>query len=149
MVSSYLADNAGELVFDRLLIERILEEWPELKIFVAVRGAPVSSDATLVDADDIELDAVATVLQNGSDAPGTLLSDCSAEFQELFERADMVISKGQGNYESLSGTGTNVCFLFTVKCDLVARQTGLRTGTLVAGRPPGGAGTPHGETAHS
>ena len=129
----YLADNAGEIFFDRLLIERL----PAGKTTVIVRGSPVLNDATRADAEAAGIPEFAPVFDNGSDAPGTLLEDCSADFRDRFARADLVIAKGQGNYETLSETDRPIYFLFTVKCPLVAGRVGEPVGSLVAqsGRP--------------
>lgn len=123
----YLSDNAGEIVFDRLLIEQILPK----KITLVVRGAPVINDATRVDATAAGLDEIIEVIDNGSDAPGTLLDDCSQDFRERFFAADLIISKGQGNFESLSHQQGNIFFLFKVKCPMVAKQVNLPVGTQV------------------
>jgi len=124
----YLADNAGEIVFDKLLIEQL----PAEKITLFVRGRPVLNDATAADAEFAGLPGLVPVLGNGSDAPGTILNDCSAEFRGGFARADLIIAKGQGNYETLSEVDKNVYFLFTVKCPLVASRIGEPVGSLVA-----------------
>jgi uncharacterized protein with ATP-grasp and redox domains len=121
----FLADNAGELVVDRLLIQEIGPD----RVTLAVRGGPVINDATLADAVEAGLTDLVTVIDNGSDTPGTVLTDCSEDFRLRFEAADLVIAKGQGNYESLCGTSANAFFLFKVKCPVVARQTGLAVGT--------------------
>lgn len=128
----YLADNAGEIFFDRLLLEHL----PTAKITVFVRGHPVLNDATAEDAVAAGLPDLVPVLDNGSDAPGTILEDCSEEFRGWFERADLVIAKGQGNYETLSEVDKDIYFLFTVKCPLVAAQIEEPVGSLVvkAGR---------------
>ncbi|MBS1170465.1 MAG: hypothetical protein H6R01_1383 [Burkholderiaceae bacterium] len=123
----YLADNAGEIAFDRLLIEQLGPE----RVTVVVRGAPVLNDATLVDAHAVGLPDITTVIDNGSDAPGTLLTECSPELQHQFAAADMVIAKGQGNFESLSGRGHDVFFLFKVKCPVIATHVGLPMGTQI------------------
>ncbi len=115
----YLADNAGEIVFDKLLIEEI-RRGRELKITVAVRDKPIINDVTMEDARAVGLDQVATVISNGSDAPATILSQCSAEVQALFDSADLIIAKGQGNYESLSDEEFNIFFLLMAKCPVVA-----------------------------
>jgi uncharacterized protein with ATP-grasp and redox domains len=86
----YLADNAGEIVFDKLLIEQL----PAEKITLFVRGSPVLNDATAADAEAAGLPELVPVLGNGSDAPGTILNDCSAEFRAWFDRADLIIAKG-------------------------------------------------------
>ncbi len=120
----YLADNAGEIVFDRLLIERL----PAGRVTVAVRGRPVINDATRADAHAAGLDRIAEIVENGSDAPGTLLEDSSAAFRARFRSADLIVSKGQGNYETLSGAWANIFFLLKIKCPVVAAQTGLPPG---------------------
>jgi hypothetical protein len=121
----YLADNAGEIVLDRLLVEALGAD----RITVAVRGAPVINDATMDDAQTAGLPEIVRVISNGSDAPGTVLDECTPEFQELFAQADMVISKGQGNFETLSDTSREICFLFKVKCPVIASSVGLPLGT--------------------
>jgi len=98
----YLGDNAGEIVFDRLLIEEI-HRVKELETYFVVREKPVINDATVDDALAVGMDRVAKVVSNGSDAPSTILSQCSAELQRLYRSADIIIAKGQGNYESLEG----------------------------------------------
>ena len=123
----YLADNAGETVFDR----KFLEQFPAGGVTVAVRGAPALNDATLEDARSAGLHRVADLMDNGSGAPATVLSDCSEEFRRIFNEADMIIAKGQGNYESLSNCEAGIHFLFRVKCRLVEEQCGHPLGSLV------------------
>jgi len=128
----YLADNAGEVVFDRLLIERISPE----KVTVAVRGAPVINDATLADAEAAGLADIVEVIDNGSDAPGTILPDCSGEFRRRFDSADLIIAKGQGNFETLGDEwGRDIFFLFQAKCPVIAARVGLPVGTNVLAGP--------------
>ena len=121
----YLADNAGEIAVDRLVIEAL----GPARVTVAVRGAPVLNDATMADARQVGMDELVRVIDNGSDAPGTILDDCSTSFRRRFEQADLVISKGQGNFETLSGSGKGIAFWFKVKCPVVAHQVGLPVGT--------------------
>jgi uncharacterized protein with ATP-grasp and redox domains len=123
----YLADNAGEIVFDRLLIERL----PLERTTVAVRGGAVINDATRVDAEEAGLTELVEVIENGSDAPGTILSDCSQEFRERFRNTDLIIAKGQGNYETLSQEDGSIFFLFKVKCPVIAAHVELPVGTHV------------------
>jgi len=118
----YLADNAGEIVFDRVLLEEIHEKYPNLKICFAVKEKPAINDAMMKDAKDCGLDKVAEVISSGSDAPGTLLPYCSDDFNLLFQKADMVISKGQGNYETLSDEDRPVFFLLLAKCPVIANH---------------------------
>jgi len=117
----FLTDNCGEIVIDRLLIEQL----PSERLTIAVRGGPVLNDATRDDALSAGLDALAPVIDNGSDAPGTLLSDCTTTFRRALREANVVLAKGQGNYESLSDHTGTIFFLFKVKCEVVARRTGL------------------------
>lgn len=121
----YLADNTGEIIFDRLLVGQL----PAGRVTVAVRGAPVLNDATLADARFAGLDQIAEVIDNGSDAPGTILEDCSSAFRKRFESADTIIAKGQGNFETLAGATRDIFFLLKVKCPVVAAHTGLEIGT--------------------
>jgi len=123
----YLGDNSGEIVFDRLLIEQL----PLEKITYAVRGYPVINDVTMDDAEATGITNLVKVVDNGSDAPGTLLDQCSKKFQDIFSEADLIISKGQGNYESLSDIDKNIFFIFMVKCPVVASTTGYAQGSMV------------------
>ncbi|NLF92380.1 MAG: DUF89 family protein, partial [Oligosphaeraceae bacterium] len=117
----YLADNAGEIVFDRLLMEQIGFG----KITLAVRGREILNDATRTDAEAAGLDQLVTLIDNGSGVPGTLLADCSTGFRERFAAAELIISKGQGNFETLCGSSSKVFFLFKVKCEVIARRAGM------------------------
>jgi len=126
----YLADNAGEIVLDRLLIEQL----PAGRVAVVVRGGPILNDATMADAQAAGLCDVVEVIDNGSDAPGTILSDCSEAFRRRLADADLVIAKGQGNFETLSDEEADIWFLFKVKCPVIAGHAGLPMGTHVAGR---------------
>ncbi len=123
----YLADNAGEIVFDRLLIEQLSPE----RITLAVRGAPVINDATMADVQALKLHEVVKVIDNGSDAPGTVLADCSGDFKRHFTKADLILAKGQGNFETLSDENRNIYFLFKAKCPVIASHVGLPVGTHV------------------
>jgi uncharacterized protein with ATP-grasp and redox domains len=121
----YLADNAGEIVFDRLLIERL----PLDRVVVAVRGFPVINDATRIDARMAGLDELVEVIDNGSDAPGTILADCSPGFRRRFAEADLILAKGQGNFETLSDEPANLFFLFKAKCPVIAADARVALGT--------------------
>lgn len=126
----YLGDNTGEIVFDRLLIEEIHRFSPADVVFVA-RSHPVLNDATCADAEFVGMPRVARVIGNGSDAPGTILAWCSRELRQLFARADVIIAKGQGNYESLSGQEGPIYFLLQAKCAVVAADLGVDEGSTV------------------
>lgn len=123
----YLGDNAGEIVFDRLLIEQT-QRRSKARVTFVVRGEPVLNDATLEDARFAGLDRLVDVIANASDAPATILSEVDPQVRRLYESADMIIAKGQGNYETLSEAEGNLYFLFQVKCPVVARDTGAEIG---------------------
>jgi uncharacterized protein with ATP-grasp and redox domains len=129
----YLGDNTGEIVFDRLLIEEI-HRVEELEIYFVVREKPVINDVTVDDALAVGMERVARVVSNGSDAPATILSQCSAELQWLYRSADIIIAKGQGNYESLEGEPGNIFFMLRAKCPLVAETLGVGVGDCVLKR---------------
>ena len=122
----YLADNAAECVFDRILIE----EMKKPTTFV-VRELPVINDATREDALKAGLGELATVVSSGTDAPGTVLETCSQQFKELFYRSESIISKGQGNYEALSGQRRPIFFMLKAKCAVVAADLGVAVGDII------------------
>lgn len=132
----YLGDNAGEIVFDRLLIERM----PREKVTFVVRGGPILNDALAEDARFAGITELVEVIDNGSDAPGTILDACSEPFRRRFERADLIIAKGQGNFESLNGDceKANIFYLLRPKCVVLSRHLGCEIGRLVVvqGREP-------------
>ena len=122
----YLGDNAGETVFDRLLIETLAR--PTTYV---VREAPIINDATIEDAMAAGLEKVASIISSGCSAPGTVMDQCSPEFLDLFRKAPVIISKGQGNYETLSDADAPIFFLLKAKCDVVAGHLGVKMGDLV------------------
>lgn len=123
----YMADNAGEIVFDRDLLAQL----PVGSVTLAVRGRPVLNDATLADAEAAGLADICDLVANGSDAPGTILDDCSPTFREQYAAANLIIAKGQGNYESLAGTDKHILFLLKIKCDVLSQELGWPRGSLV------------------
>lgn len=123
----YLGDNCGEIVFDKLFIEQL----PLEKVTFAVRGKPVINDVTIVDAKQVGLDKIVKVIDNGHDAPGTVLEDCSKSFRKVFDSADVIISKGQGNYETLSECPKNIYFSLKIKCPVIARHIKKPVGEFV------------------
>jgi len=126
----YLADNAGEVAMDRLLIEQL----SPARVTLVVRGAPVINDATMADARAVGLHEIVEIIDNGSDAPGTILEDCSEDFTRRFSEADLILAKGQGNFETLSEEPRNIFFLFQAKCPVIAAHIGLPVGTHVLAR---------------
>ncbi len=122
----YLGDNTGETVFDRLLIETL-----DQPVTYVVRGGPIINDATMEDAVAAGIDKVAKVISSGYRAPGTILERSSEELRDLFERAPLIISKGQGNFETLSEVKGRLFFLLKTKCPVVARHLGTKVGDMV------------------
>jgi damage-control phosphatase, subfamily I len=125
----YLTDNAGEIVFDRLLIEELISKGK--KIQAVVKGSPVINDATLSDAEESGLIDLCEVIGNGSDGVGTILEWTPPAFQQMFNNAQLVISKGQGNFETLINTEKKIFFLFQAKCNVVSEELGLLTGSML------------------
>jgi uncharacterized protein with ATP-grasp and redox domains len=126
----YLCDNAGEIVFDRILIDQLGPD----RVTFAVKGGPVINDATIEDAKETGLTDLVKVIDNGDNAPGTILKSCSEEFLHCFDEADLIISKGQGNYETLSDLDDKIFFLLKVKCPVIANHLGCEVGTTVLRR---------------
>jgi uncharacterized protein with ATP-grasp and redox domains len=122
----YLADNAGETVFDRTLIEVL-----DVPVLYAVKGGPILNDATREDALAAGIDQVAEIVSTGSDAPGTILDRCSDKFQQLYDEAELIIAKGQANYETLSEEGSKAFFLLQTKCPVIARDVGVPVRSIV------------------
>lgn len=118
----YLFDNCGEIVFDKMCIATIKELYPSLNITGVVRGRPAYNDVTLEDAREVMLDELVSVVGNGDDIPGTILTRISHEARELIENADIIISKGMGNYETLEGCGLNIYYLLLCKCDRFMKE---------------------------
>ncbi|MGA1824689.1 MAG: damage-control phosphatase ARMT1 family protein [bacterium] len=125
----YLADNAGEIVFDKLLIEEL--ESLDKEIVMAVKEEPVINDALKKDAYDCGIDKNAHIISSGMDAPGTILELCSSTFLEHFYKADLIISKGQGNYETLTDADAPIFFMFMVKCPIVAEHIGCSLYSII------------------
>ena len=125
----YLADNAGETVFDRVLIETL-----DQSIMYVVKASPTINDATREDAIAAGIDQVAEIIDNGSDAPGTLLDQCSKVFRDRFSQAKLIIAKGQANYESLSDNPAPIFFLLQAKCSVIARNLGVVEGSVILKR---------------
>ena len=112
----YLTDNCGEVVLDKLVVKLLKEFYPELAITVIVRGFPAINDATMEDAEEIGLTEITRVIGNGNDVGGTWLPHISEEARKALESADLIIAKGQGNYETLHDCGLNIYYLFLCKC---------------------------------
>ena len=126
----YIGDNAGEIVFDRLLVEQL----PEGRVTYAVRGNPILNDVTVADAETVRMGEVAKILDSGAAIPGIILDECSKSFQEAFHAADLIIAKGQGNYESMSEIEGPITFLLMAKCGVLAEDIGCEVGSFVIRR---------------
>lgn len=122
----YIGDNAGESVFDKILIEEL-----GVPVTYVVREIPVINDVTMEDAVNSGLGEVAEIISSGTTAPGTILHLCHDSFIERFNQADMVISKGQGNYEGLSEVDRSVFFLLKAKCPIIARHLGVEEDDII------------------
>ena len=121
----YLGDNCGEIVLDKMLIKKIREINPDCKIRFAVRGTPAANDNTLEDAKFVGMDEVCEIIENGDCSLGTVIPRTSENFRKVYNEADVIISKGQGNYESLSEEKENIYFLFMIKCPVIAEYAGF------------------------
>ncbi|MDR2761311.1 MAG: ARMT1-like domain-containing protein [Planctomycetaceae bacterium] len=129
----YLLDNSGEIVCDRILIEEIMRLVPNIKITAVVRGEAVLNDATKYDANQIGLDKIVNVIDNGNDAVGTILEQCGNSFLDVFKTTDLIISKGLANYETLIEYDSKqipqtICYLFKAKCPFISRYAGIKLG---------------------
>ena len=122
----YIGDNSGEAVFDKLLIKELGKP-----VTFVVREIPIINDITMKEAKRIGIDKIANVISSGTIAPGTILKYCNDEFLDKFNNADMVISKGQGNYEGLSDVDRSVFFLLKVKCPVIARNIGVKEDDII------------------
>ncbi|NQE44677.1 hypothetical protein C5S31_01475 [ANME-1 cluster archaeon GoMg2] len=122
----YIGDNAGESVFDRILIETMKKP-----VIYVVRETPVINDVTYEDAIQAGIDKVATIISSGTSAPGTVLGTCNAKFKEVYKNSNFVISKGQGNYEGLSDEKHLIFFLLMAKCWVIANDIGVNEGDII------------------
>jgi hypothetical protein len=125
----YLGDNSGEIVFDRVLVERLQKAGAE--VVFTVKSGPVINDATRADAEVAGLTKICRVLETGSNDIGVGWQRCSEAFRAAYAAADVIISKGQGNFETVSGRPGNVYFLLKAKCDCVAEELGVELGDIV------------------
>ena len=128
----YICDNSGEIVFDMLFINEVKREYQDLQIVTVFRDRPIINDATLDDAKSIGLDRIVKTISSGSVYPGTILSETTEEFQRLFASADVILSKGQGNFETLLPFADNrLFFLLRIKCNYMATLSNVNKNDLV------------------
>ncbi|HBD93241.1 MAG: hypothetical protein A2015_11020 [Spirochaetes bacterium GWF1_31_7] len=126
----YLADNAGETVFDRILIEEIKKLYPHIIIIYAVKEKPIINDATRIDAVNSGIEQSAEIVSSGSVIPGTIIELCNSQFIDEYNKADLIISKGQGNFESLEDASKKIIYLFIAKCPKIASISGNFIGSM-------------------
>ena len=122
---AYLADNAGEIVLDKLFVSVLKQFYPRLEVRFFVRGLPTLNDVTMHDAVEVGLDRITQIYTNGKAIPGTCLEYMDSDTAQLIKGADIVISKGQGNFESMNGTGLNTYYILLCKCSYFARRLNL------------------------
>ena len=128
----FLCDNCGEIVLDKLFIRELKKSFPHLKITAAVREKPVINDATMEDARAVGLDTLVPVVSSGSVYPGTVLPECTPFFLEQYKNADVIISKGQGNFETLlPEKDERIFFLLRIKCAYMGDLAGVEKGKLI------------------
>ncbi len=121
----YLLDNCGEIVADKLLVKVLKEQYPNMTITVMVRGVEVLNDAVMEDAEEVGLTKLVKVIGNGNGVAGTQVDLLSREAREAIEKADIIISKGQGNFETIYGGGWNIYYLFLCKCAWFSERFGM------------------------
>lgn len=127
----YLGDNCGEICMDKIFIKKIKELNTDIEISFGVRGKPVVNDSIAEDAYAVGIDAYAEIIDNGDGSLGTVLSRTSDDFKEVYKRADVVIAKGQANYECLSEENKNIYFLLMTKCDVIAKDIGVEEQKMI------------------
>lgn len=126
-----LADNTGEIILDKLLLETINKNG-KYEIIVGVRGKPIINDVTIQDAKDVEFQDAVKIISNGNEMVGTILEQCSKEFMSYFNSSDIIISKGQANFESLNTVKKhNIFFLFKSKCNPVSKYLNVPLDSLI------------------
>jgi hypothetical protein len=121
----YLGDNCGEICMDKIFLKQIKKLNSNIKILFGVRGKPVVNDSIAEDAYIVGIDEYAEVIDNGDGSLGTVLNRTSPAFKEVYKKADVVIAKGQANYECLSEENKNIYFLLTTKCEVIANYIGV------------------------
>lgn len=120
-----LADNCGEIVLDKLFLEQLKKRYPQLKLSVMVRGGEVLNDATVEDAEYAGIGSVAEIISSGVGVSGTVYRMLSNEAKSALDNADIILSKGQGNYEALSGQGRHIFYSFLCKCERFTNRFGV------------------------
>ena len=122
----YIGDNVGESVFDKILIKELKKP-----VKYAVRSIPIINDVTMEDAIASGLEEVAELIDSGCESPGVILDQSTPEFLKLFNKSDLIISKGQGNFEGLSECNRQVFFLLKAKCPIISNHLGIEEGSII------------------
>lgn len=122
---AYLVDNCGEIVFDKLLVKQIRKHYPDIKVTIVVRGEDTINDATMVDAVEVGLDKICDCVGNGNGYPSTIMSETCEPTKTIINNADIIIAKGQGNFEGFYESNLNTYYMFLVKCDYFVRKFGM------------------------
>lgn len=127
-----IGDNVGEHIFDYIFIETLKELYPDIKYTYMVRGNPIINDVTIKEAKEAGFDKLCSLVDSGVNTPGFTYNRANMESKKIFDSADLVISKGMGNYECMSPSHRkDICFLLKVKCDVVAKSLGKEVGDIV------------------
>ncbi len=127
----YLGDNCGEICMDKLLLKKIKEQNPDVRLLFGVRGEPVVNDSIAEDAYAVGIDEYAEIIDNGDGSLGTVLKRTSTEFKDAYRQADVIIAKGQANYECLSEENKNIYFLLMTKCDVIAKDINVEENKMI------------------
>ena len=127
----YLGDNCGEICLDKILLKKIKELNPNIKLLFGVRGKSVVNDSIAEDAYYVGIDKYAEVVDNGDGSLGTVLNRTSPSFNHVYKKANVVIAKGQANYECLSEENKNIYFLLMTKCDVIANDIGVEEKKII------------------
>ena len=122
---AFITDNCGEIVLDKVLIKTIMKQYPQVDITVLVRGGETLNDATMKDAEEVGMTDLVKVIHNGNDIAGTCLNKLSEEALQCLNESDLILSKGQANFETLRGCGKNIYYIFLCKCDMFANRFGV------------------------
>ncbi len=127
-----IGDNAGEHVFDKIMIETIKDIYPDLEVYYAVRGKPIINDVTTVEAKAIDLDKVCEIVDSGVDTPGFVYERANEKMKRLYDECDLILAKGMGNFECMEDKkDKRLFFLFKVKCSVVASTIDKNIGDLI------------------
>lgn len=126
-----IGDNCGEILFDKFFVKEVLRYNPKLKVFYATRSSPIINDVLISDAKRVGLHALAKVISSGCDYPGIIIPKSSLSFRNIYRGAEIIVSKGQGNFESLCDRRKHIFYLFQIKCLAVSEFLSLPVYSLI------------------